>query len=118
MSADTHIAGDEKIGGFRYVRTVHPGATSVVLLQFLLRLDLSRSFLALLAVCAWVALCLFRLNAGRAVRLLLREFAAPHFVMVVGVGEPGQRLGRQLEEAAAYGVRLTGFLRLISEREP
>ena len=86
------------------------GATSVVLLQFLLRLDLSRSFLALLAVCAWVALCLFRLNAGRAVRLLLREFAAPHYVMVVGVGEPGQRLGRQLEEAAPFGVRLTGFL--------
>jgi exopolysaccharide biosynthesis polyprenyl glycosylphosphotransferase len=86
------------------------GATSVVLLQFLLRLDLSRSFLALLAVCAWVALCLFRLNAGRAVRLLLREFAAPHYVMVAGTGEPGQRLGRQLEEAASYGVRLTGFL--------
>jgi serine/threonine protein kinase len=30
VSADTNIAGEEKIGGFRYVRTVHPGATSVV----------------------------------------------------------------------------------------
>jgi serine/threonine protein kinase len=31
VSADGNIAGEEKIGGFRYVRTVHPGATSVVL---------------------------------------------------------------------------------------
>lgn len=31
MSAETNIVGDERIGGFRYVRTIHPGATSVVL---------------------------------------------------------------------------------------
>jgi serine/threonine protein kinase len=31
VSADGNIASEEKIGGFRYVRTVHPGATSVVL---------------------------------------------------------------------------------------
>jgi serine/threonine protein kinase len=31
VTAETNIAGDEKIGGFRYVRTVHPGATSIVL---------------------------------------------------------------------------------------
>lgn len=31
MSAELNIAGDEKIGGFRYVRTVHPGATSSVM---------------------------------------------------------------------------------------
>jgi len=30
VAADTNIAGEEKIGGFRYVRTVHPGATSIV----------------------------------------------------------------------------------------
>ncbi|SIO67712.1 hypothetical protein SAMN05444166_8428 [Singulisphaera sp. GP187] len=30
MAADTNIAGSEKIGGFRLVRTLHPGATSVV----------------------------------------------------------------------------------------
>ncbi len=86
------------------------GAASVVLLQFLMRLDLSRSFLALFAVSSWMLLCLFRLNAARLAGPLRREFSAPHYVMVVGVGEPGQRLGRQLEEAAPYGVRLTGFL--------
>lgn len=31
MSAETNIVGEEKIGGFRYVRTIHPGATSVVM---------------------------------------------------------------------------------------
>jgi exopolysaccharide biosynthesis polyprenyl glycosylphosphotransferase len=30
--------------------------------------------------------------------------------MVVGLGEAAQKLGRQLEDSAAYGVRLTGFL--------
>src|SRR5258706_1681390 len=86
------------------------GAASVVLLQFLLRLDLSRSFLALFAVSAWVLLCLYRLNAGRVVGMLRREFTAPHYIMVVGVGEARQRLGRQLEEAAPYGVRLNRLL--------
>ena len=31
MAAQTKAAMDEKIGGFRFVRTIHPGATSVVL---------------------------------------------------------------------------------------
>ena len=86
------------------------GAASVVLLQFLMRLDLSRSFVALFAVTAWVFLCLFRLNAGRAAGMIRREFGGPRYVMVVGVGEPGLRLGRELEAAADYGVHLTGFL--------
>jgi exopolysaccharide biosynthesis polyprenyl glycosylphosphotransferase len=86
------------------------GATSVVLFEFLARLDLSRSFLGLFAALAWVLLCLFRLNAGRILRVLRREFTVPHFVMVVGIGQAARKLGRQLEEAAPYGVRLMGFL--------
>jgi serine/threonine protein kinase len=31
VAVETNAAGDDKIGGFRFVRTVHPGATSVVL---------------------------------------------------------------------------------------
>jgi serine/threonine protein kinase len=30
MSAEPNIASEDRIGGFRYVRTIHPGATSVV----------------------------------------------------------------------------------------
>ena len=31
MATEVNLAGDDKIGGYRYVRTIHPGATSVVL---------------------------------------------------------------------------------------
>src|SRR6266446_1886326 len=86
------------------------GAASVVLFEFLLRLDLSRSFLGFFAVLAWVLLCLFRLSAGRVWRMLRREFGVPRFVMVVGVGPAARELGRRLEDAAPYGVRLIGFL--------
>ncbi len=86
------------------------GALSVVLFEYSQRLDLSRSFVALFGVWAWVLLCLFRLNASRLVRLMRREFGAAHYVMIVGLGEAARRLGRQLEDAAAYGMRLVGFI--------
>ncbi|MBV8608555.1 MAG: serine/threonine protein kinase [Singulisphaera sp.] len=31
MATDTNTAGGETIGGFRYLRTIHPGATSVIM---------------------------------------------------------------------------------------
>jgi exopolysaccharide biosynthesis polyprenyl glycosylphosphotransferase len=86
------------------------GAASLILFEYSRRLDLSRSFVALFAGYGWVFLCLFRLNAGRILRVVRREFGARRYVMVVGVGSAAQRLGRELEHAAAYGVRLTGFL--------
>jgi exopolysaccharide biosynthesis polyprenyl glycosylphosphotransferase len=86
------------------------GAASVVLMQYVWRLDLSRPFVTLFAGCAWILLCLFRLNAGTLRGAVRREFGAAHYVMVVGLGEPARKLGRQLEDAEAYGVRLTGFM--------
>ena len=86
------------------------GAMSVILFEFFWRLDLSRLFVALFAICTWFLLCLFRLNAGLLLRVFRREFSAQHYVMVVGTGDAARRLGRQLEEAgASYGVRLRGF---------
>ncbi len=86
------------------------GATSVILFQYFWRLDLSRLFVALFALCTWFLLCLFRLNAGRLLHVVRREFTQPHYVMVVGLGDAALRLGRQLEEAgASHGVRLRGF---------
>jgi len=86
------------------------GAAAIVLFEFALRLDLSRSFLGMFAAFAWVLLSLFRLNAGRILRMVRREFGAPSYVMVVGLGEAALRMGRQIEEAASYGVLLSGFL--------
>ena len=86
------------------------GAVSIVVLDFVLKLDLSRAFLAIFAALTWILLSLFRLNAGKILSVVRREFGAPSYVMVVGAGEAALRIGRQIEEAAAYGVRLSGFL--------
>lgn len=86
------------------------GAVSIVVLDFVLKLDLSRAFLALFVGLTWVLLSVFRLNAGRILGLVRREFCTPIYIMVVGVGETALRIGRQIEEAAPYGIRLSGFL--------
>jgi exopolysaccharide biosynthesis polyprenyl glycosylphosphotransferase len=86
------------------------GAASIILLEYLLRWDLSRSFVGLFAAFSWLLLCLFRMNAGRFVRAALREFGSPHYVMVVGLSDAARRLGGQIEEARGYGVQLSGFL--------
>jgi exopolysaccharide biosynthesis polyprenyl glycosylphosphotransferase len=94
------------------------GAGSIVLFEYMLRLDLSRLFLAAFALYTWILLCLFRLNAGRILRVVRREFGARHYVMVVGVGPAALRIARQLEEAEHYGVRLTGFFADNGEQPP
>ena len=86
------------------------GALAVIVFEYLWRMDLSRFFVFLFAAYAWVLLLLFRLTAARVVGVIRREFAAPHYVMVVGTGERAVRLGRDLEQSVHYGVRLRGFL--------
>ncbi len=86
------------------------GAIALVIGEYLLRLDLSRFFVVLFAVYAWILLCLFRLNASRVIGAVRREFGTAHYVMVVGSGENARRLGEALEKSSDYGIRLTGFL--------
>ena len=86
------------------------GALCLVVFEYILRLELSRFFLTLVAAYAWVLLLVFRLTAGRVVGVMRREFAAPHYVMVVGTGERAIRMAQRLEQSAQYGVRLRGFL--------
>jgi len=86
------------------------GIICLVLFEYLLRLDVSRPFLALLAGYSWVFLLVFRLTAGRLVGMVRREFGALHYVMLVGLGDRAQRLGQALERSAQYGIRLKGFL--------
>jgi exopolysaccharide biosynthesis polyprenyl glycosylphosphotransferase len=86
------------------------GAVSIVVAEFLLRLDLSRSFLALFAIYAWMLLCLFRLNAARMIGAVRRGFGTAHYVMVVGSTERAHQLGEALEKSSDYGIRLMGFL--------
>ncbi len=85
-------------------------AAALVLLQYMLRLDLSRLFVAIFAAYAWTFLTLGRLNAPRLAATMRRGFAQPHYVLVVGLGDSALRVAEQLEKAAAYGVRLAGFI--------
>jgi exopolysaccharide biosynthesis polyprenyl glycosylphosphotransferase len=86
------------------------GAMLLIIFEFTLRLDLSRPFLALIAAYSWILLCLFRLTAGSLVGVARRQFGGPHYVMIVGLGPRGRKLGEQLERSAQYGIRLLGFL--------
>jgi exopolysaccharide biosynthesis polyprenyl glycosylphosphotransferase len=86
------------------------GSIGLVVLEYTLRLDISRPFLALFIGYSFALLLLFRLTAGRLVGLIRRGFTAPHYVMVVGTGERATRIARRLENSTAYGVRLRGFL--------
>src|SRR5437016_3851977 len=86
------------------------GSICLVIFQYLLRLDLSRPFLALFASYSWIFLFVFRLTAGRLVGVIRREFGALHYVMLVGLGARAHRLGEALERSAQYGIRLVGFI--------
>ncbi|PWT97536.1 MAG: sugar transferase [Terriglobia bacterium] len=86
------------------------GALSLIVFQYVLRLDLSRFFVVLFASYTWVGLLLFRLTAGRVIGVIRREFAGPHYVMVVGTGERARGLAEALERSVEYGIRLRGFL--------
>ncbi len=86
------------------------GAIGLVLLQYLARLDLSRSFTVLLVVFSWILLCLFRLMSGQMVGYIRRRFGATHFVLVVGSGERASKVEELLNSSAVYGIRLMGIV--------
>lgn len=98
------------------VRQCFYAGICLVIFEYLLRLDLSRSFLFLFFAYVWLLLFLFRVTAGQLVGVIRREFAPPVYVMVVGTGERAERLARMVERSAQYGMRLRGFL--AEEGEP
>lgn len=93
-------------------RQVVLGTICIVVLEFLLRLDLSRAFLLFFAVYSWTLLCLYRWKWASVVGLIRREFGVPHHVMVVGTGAGARRIGELLEQSVKYGVQLRGFVSL------
>lgn len=93
------------------------GTVAVVLFEFALRLDLSRLFLGLFVIYNLVLLSLLRLNARRLAGAVRRRFGSVRYVVVVGTGASALRLGRMLEAARDYGVRLAAFLEDRPETE-
>ncbi len=103
-------AGDPRVILRDSFRQCVYGAVALILFEFSLRLDLSRPFLALFVVYAWILLFLFRLFSGRLAGAIRREFGGPHYVMVAGTSERARKLGEALERTAPYGIHLSGFL--------
>ncbi len=85
------------------------GTAALILFEYLLRLELSRPFLMLFVAYAWTLLCIFRLNAGRVMGAVRREFGALHFTMIVGDGQRALHIAELLEDSEKYGIRLNGF---------
>jgi exopolysaccharide biosynthesis polyprenyl glycosylphosphotransferase len=92
------------------LRQVAFGALGLVTFQFLLRLDISRSFIGLFALYSFVAMVLYRASAGKLSGYIRRQFGAEVFYIIVGCGEKAQRFGRQIEMGAEFGHRLLTFV--------
>lgn len=86
------------------------GMTSLVLVEYFLRLDLSRPFFLLFAGYSFVLLAAFRLNATSLVGAIRREFTQPYYILVAGTGERALKMAATIEASAAHGLRLEGFL--------
>jgi len=93
-------------------------AVAFVLIEYSLRLDLSRPFLALYFFYGWAMLCLFRWSAPRIVGWFRRGFGQPYYVLVAGTGERARKLGEKIENSADYGLRLLGFLAVDGSGAP
>jgi len=94
------------------------GALCLVVMEYVLRLELSRFFVLMFAALAWILLLVFRLTAGRVSGALRRGFTRPHYLMVVGTGDRARLLAKALEDSVEYGVRLRGFLSERPETAP
>ncbi len=86
------------------------GGIAVLLIEYMLRLDLSRGFLGLFVVYSWILLSLFRLNLTPIAGMIRKRFGALHYVAVAGRGENAARLTALLEESSRYGIRLAAQL--------
>jgi exopolysaccharide biosynthesis polyprenyl glycosylphosphotransferase len=105
MSVYDRVSSRDPRIGLRdaFVQCAYVGI-SLILFEFMLRLDLSRLFIGLTAVLQFSFLLLFRLIAGRL------QLATPTSILVVGCGERARDLAAQLERAVRHGLTLVGFL--------
>jgi len=91
------------------------GVMTMVLVDYFLKLDLSRFFLLCFVGLQFLSLLLFRLNAGSLVGMIRREFGGQHFVLIFGSGERAKDLARQIEVNAVAGTQLLGIVNDTAE---
>ncbi|MBY0505694.1 MAG: exopolysaccharide biosynthesis polyprenyl glycosylphosphotransferase [Bryobacteraceae bacterium] len=93
------------------------GGVALVVVEFLLRFDISRPFVLLFLLYSFVLLCCFRINARHLVGAIRREFSTPYYVVIVGLGERAVTIGRAIEASAPYAIHLRAFLDTQPPRE-
>jgi exopolysaccharide biosynthesis polyprenyl glycosylphosphotransferase len=91
------------------LRQTASSAISLILLEYLLRLDLSRGFVLIFAAYAATLTAAFRFKAGR-IAARLHALAPPSYVLIVGTGDRAVRFAHHLENTNVHGIRLIGFL--------
>jgi exopolysaccharide biosynthesis polyprenyl glycosylphosphotransferase len=89
-------------------------AICIVVFEYLLRWDLSRSFLLFFFLYAFLLILFFRVNSPRIVGAFQREFGKPYHVLLVGQRESAEDLGRLLVDGSPFRVEIVG---IISEEE-
>lgn len=86
------------------------GGVCLVLVEFLLRLDLSRGFLLLLVAAQFCFLLVFRWSAGSLVGAIRREFGGQHYVVIFGEGGRADGLAKTIEASRNLGIQLVGVV--------
>jgi exopolysaccharide biosynthesis polyprenyl glycosylphosphotransferase len=71
---------------------------------------ISRVFLGSFIITSWLFLLCFRLAARNLIPAVSRRFGVERYVLIVGLGERAERLGRNLEAYYNQGLRIFGFL--------
>ncbi len=93
------------------VRQVAYSAIAVVLfIVFGLQEKISRVFLASFFATNWVLLTIFRIAARNLIQGVSQSLGNQRHVLIVGLGESAERLGRNLENYRQYGLKILGFL--------
>lgn len=82
----------------------------IVVFEYFLRWDLSRSFLFFFLLYSLLFFLLFRLNSRRLVRRFQREFGSPYHVLIVSSSEATEQFGSQLVEGSPFRIKLLGIL--------
>ena len=86
------------------------GTALVVVFQYLIRLELSRSFLSFFFVYNLVLLALFRWNSRRLVGAFQRGFGSPYHILIVGERGKANKLARQLSHSSPFRIHVSGIL--------
>jgi exopolysaccharide biosynthesis polyprenyl glycosylphosphotransferase len=71
---------------------------------------ISRVFLSSFILLSWLFLICFRMATRNLIPAVSRRFGVERYVLVVGLGERAERLGRNLEAYYDQGLRIFGFL--------